>query len=483
MRIREWQSCCDAPIVNPSPLVVIAESNLVRAERYEEIIRSLWLAVRTVGNGDDALALVRRTPSPVLLLANAVLPRMDGASVVQHMRTARINVPAILLGGSPQLLERLRALGVPDTEVFSTDVDHQELRAAVSRMVARSIDGTPTDDAAPAEPWVQTHLQRLAAELTTTFDVPIAIAQATIGGQAGVGVGIRPQPMLPVSRRFLDWPVVKQALATRDLFVVPDIAAHPLLQGEGLRPVPAPLLGGIAVMPMIDGTGQIVGAAALLDVLPLMLTAHELHGFSAHVRAVTAELESAFAAKAAQQQLRFFRQELEQGQADASARIAALSEVVIKDVLTGLLNRRGGSEALVRESARVDRGGSRLSVALFDVDQFKRINDQHGHAVGDQALAEVGRVIARLQRASDIAIRWGGDEFLVLLPNIDEQGARAFAERVRSALERVQFPNVWGVSISVGTTEMSVGESIEDTIGRADQLLYKAKAASRKPEA
>jgi diguanylate cyclase (GGDEF)-like protein len=442
-------------------------------------VLSLGLAVRTVGNGDDALALVRRSPSPALLVANAVLPRVDGASVVRHMRASQINVPAILLGGSPQLLTRLRGLDIPDTEIFSTEVDQQELRAAVSRMVGRLIDGTPIDDLAPGESWVQKHLQRLAFELAITFDVPIAIAQATVGGQAGIGVGIRTQPMLRVGRRFLDWPVVKQALDTRDLFVVPDIAQHPLLQDEGLHPAPAPLLGGIAVMPMIDGTGQIVGAAALLDVLPLMLTAHELQGFGAHVRAVTAELDRALAAKAAEHQLRFFRQELEQGQADASARIAALSEVVVKDVLTGLLNRRGGSEALVREAARVERGGSRLSVALFDVDQFKRINDQYGHAVGDQALAEVGRVIARLQRASDIAIRWGGDEFLVLLPNIDEEGARAFAERVRSALARVQFPNVWGVSISVGTTEMSVGESIQDTIGRADQLLYKAKAASR----
>ena len=355
--------------MTPRPLVIIAESNLARAERYEETVRSLGLAVHTVGNGDDALALVRRTPAPALLVANAVLPRVDGASVVRLMHEAHINLPSILLGGSPQLLARLRGLGISDTEVFSTDVDQQELRAAVSRMVGPSIDGA-SNDIAPAESMVQKHLQRLAVELTATFDVPIAIAQATLGGQSGVGVGIRAQPLLPVGRRFLDWPVVKQALETRELFVVPNIAQHPLLRDEALAPAPAPLLGGIAVMPMIDGTGQIVGAAALLDVLPIMLTAHELHSFGAHVRAVTAELDRAIAAKAAEHQLVFFRQELEQGKAESSARIAALSEVVIKDVLTGLLNRRGGSEALVRESARVDRGGSRLSVALFDVDQF-----------------------------------------------------------------------------------------------------------------
>ena len=299
--------------MTPRPLVIIAESNLARAERYEETVRSLGLAVHTVGNGDDALALVRRTPAPALLVANAVLPRVDGASVVRLMHEAHISVPSILLGGSPQLLTRLRGLGISDTEVFSTDVDPQELRAAVSRMVGPSIDGA-SNEIAPPESMVQKHLQRLAAELAATFDVPFAIAQATIGGQSGVGVGMRAQPMLPVGRRFLDWPVVKQALETRELFVVPNIAQHPLLRDEA--PAPAPLLGGIAVMPMIDGTGQIVGAAALLDVLPIMLTAHELHSFGAHVRAVTAELDRAIAAKAAEHQLVFFRQELEQGKAE-----------------------------------------------------------------------------------------------------------------------------------------------------------------------
>src|SRR5438477_282844 len=82
-------------------------------------------------------------------------------------------------------------------------------------------------------------------------------------------------------------------------------------------------------------------------------------------------------------------------------------------------------------SASVDRGRSRRRVALFDVDRFKRINDERGHAVGDQVLAGVGRVIDGLGRASGIAVRWGGGELLVLLANIDEEGGRAFAGRVR----------------------------------------------------
>ena len=123
-----------------SPFVVIAESNSTRAARSEEAVRSLGLAVCTVVNGADALALVLRTPSPALLLANALLPRVDGESVVRYMRAGQIDVPAILLGDSPELVARLRGLRIPDTDVRSTDVDLQDLRAAVSRMVARAIE-------------------------------------------------------------------------------------------------------------------------------------------------------------------------------------------------------------------------------------------------------------------------------------------------------------------------------------------------------
>ena len=251
-------------------------------------MRSLRLAVRSVVTGDKALAAVLGTPSPALLLANALLPRVDGASVVRHMRAAQINVPAILLGDNPGLLARLRDLRLPHTEIFSTDVDREELRAAISRMAAPAIEG---------------------------------------------------------------------GLSTRD-----------------------------------------------------------------------------------------------------------------------------NSEPLFRESSRPEKGGSRLSVVLLEVDQLTRINDQYGHAVGDRMLAEVERVIAGLQRASDIAIRWEGDAFLVLMPDVDEKEACGFAERVRSALALVQLPNGLVVSVTVGTAEMTGGESIQDVIGRADQLLYRAKAAGRNPK-
>ena len=125
---------------------------------------------------------------------------------------------------------------------------------------------------------------------------------------------------------------------------------------------------------------------------------------------------------------------------------------------------------------------SSLGVALFSVDRFKRINEQYGPAVGDQVLAEVKHAIATSQPAGDIAIRWDADGFLVMLPNANEKQARAFAERVKSALALVPLPNALVVSVTVGTAELTAGESIQDTIGRADELLYRRKAAGRNPE-
>ena len=123
-----------------------------------------------------------------------------------------------------------------------------------------------------------------------------------------------------------------------------------------------------------------------------------------------------------------------------------------------------------------------LGVALFSVDRFKRINEQYGQAVGDQVLAEVKHAIATSQPAGDIAIRWDADGFLVMLPNANEKQACAFAERVKSALVLVQLPDGLVVSVTVGSAEMTAGESIQDTIGRADELLYRRRAASRNPE-
>jgi diguanylate cyclase (GGDEF)-like protein len=151
------------------------------------------------------------------------------------------------------------------------------------------------------------------------------------------------------------------------------------------------------------------------------------------------------------------------------------------DPLTGLWNRSRILDELARELRRNLRELSRLAVVLLDVDHFKQINDSHGHAVGDQVLRHTGDRILSALRASDSVGRYGGEEFLVLLPKADIIGGREVAERVRqlvAATPIIASPEV-RVTISLGVACSDGTAVAEDMIQAADQALYRAKANGR----
>jgi diguanylate cyclase (GGDEF)-like protein/PAS domain S-box-containing protein len=148
------------------------------------------------------------------------------------------------------------------------------------------------------------------------------------------------------------------------------------------------------------------------------------------------------------------------------------------DPLTGLANRRGGALGLEREVARARRGGAALSVALLDIDRFKQINDSLGHAAGDQVLIAVAGVLAGEARITDVMVRWGGEEFLAILPG-DTAGARSFCDRVRRALLATSLGEVAAVTLSGGIAELADGEEAGSLVARADERLYAAKRGGR----
>jgi len=157
----------------------------------------------------------------------------------------------------------------------------------------------------------------------------------------------------------------------------------------------------------------------------------------------------------------------------------AYQRLAVTDALTGLANRRGIDQHMRREVARVLRHGYRLSFALLDIDHFKNVNDRFGHGVGDEVLRRVAESIGRTLRASDLAARWGGEEFLVVLTDTGLDGARMCAERIRAAVEALSLPRVSHVTISAGVAELTSGEDLSVALLRADEMLYKAKASGR----
>ena len=163
---------------------------------------------------------------------------------------------------------------------------------------------------------------------------------------------------------------------------------------------------------------------------------------------------------------------------DANRRLAAQA---LTDDLTGLPNRRAGTLELERAVALAVRHGHALALARVDVDHFKRINDGHGHAAGDAVLAEVARRLGDAVRGGDRVARWGGDEFVAILPDTDRDGALRAAERLRAAVAEAPF-EVEGasvpVTVSVGWAHWS-GDTPGDLLARADRSVYQAKDAGR----
>ena len=151
------------------------------------------------------------------------------------------------------------------------------------------------------------------------------------------------------------------------------------------------------------------------------------------------------------------------------------------DGLTGLYNRHAGSGLLRRLVDDARRSGHALSVILADIDYFKAINDTHGHKAGDDALARVGQVLKASVRADDVAVRWGGEEFLLVLPHCDLAQALELGERLRAAIGAAQVSEhaAFSLSISAGVAQMAPQDTVSELLRRADLAMYCAKRHGR----
>jgi diguanylate cyclase (GGDEF)-like protein len=164
----------------------------------------------------------------------------------------------------------------------------------------------------------------------------------------------------------------------------------------------------------------------------------------------------------------------------AQREVAVAQERALTDLLTGLPNRRAADETMRRMVAHAGRSLSPLGIVLLDLDRFRVLNDLHGHSHGDKVLAAVGQLLPSTIRASDFAARFGGEEFLLVLPDTDRQGCLEVAEKVRRAIERTQLVATGPVTASLGVACLPEDAVDPDQLIRqADRALYMAKAQGR----
>jgi diguanylate cyclase (GGDEF)-like protein len=160
-----------------------------------------------------------------------------------------------------------------------------------------------------------------------------------------------------------------------------------------------------------------------------------------------------------------------------------LATAATHDPLTGLANRRHGSAALEQAIRDARETAIPLTVCLCDIDKFKQINDTYGHSAGDRVIQAVARSLAAGIRRGDLAARWGGDEFCLLLPGANDRDATVTIERIRQSFESLTFSaadgNEYGVTGTFGVADLISGMSSEALLEAADQALYSAKRQGR----
>ena len=159
-----------------------------------------------------------------------------------------------------------------------------------------------------------------------------------------------------------------------------------------------------------------------------------------------------------------------------------LEKLAHTDSLTGLFNRRRMNEMLEIQRSLTARADLGFSLIFVDIDHFKKINDTYGHGFGDYILSEVAAFMKSLLRHEDTLARWGGEEFLIMLPNTDIHGARAIAEKIRKAIATKNFKlgeQDFSITMTFGLTQHEKDTSIDESLKRADDALYKGKEAGR----
>jgi diguanylate cyclase len=224
----------------------------------------------------------------------------------------------------------------------------------------------------------------------------------------------------------------------------------------------------------IEGYSQKIGKADNLTELSHILkdVMHDTRVIQASALRSHEELVlSKKQADEAESRIKELEQELEQ-----------ISELVREDQLTGALNRRGLDETLTRELKRSDRNQSAISIALLDIDNFKQLNDSLGHVAGDRALKHLTQVIKETLRPADTVGRYGGEEFLIVLPDSDMQAGIEVMQRLQRDLTKKFFLHNNErilVTFSAGVALRRENEDFEDLVGRADKAMYKAKQAGK----
>jgi two-component system cell cycle response regulator len=460
--------------------------------------------------GGDASGAGGDPRPPDLVLLDILMPDGDGVALLERIKRDERwrDVPVLMLSSAPAEEYTVRVLGLGAADFVRKPVRPRELVARVQahlragaalRTTREALRRTEeelarlranaeshrklvdilhevTGDLAPDEIY---HLlaRRVARAMGVSHCAVLLVTDAVPGdvarpATAAVATAVEDPRLRTVEVPLERYPEVAEAIATMAPVLIEDVAADARYAGAGgaawgLDGRPVAVRSALALPFAADRARR--GAFLLRRTREQpRLTRDDVAFAEAVIGAAVAVVQRA--------------QAIETARADN----ARLEHLATTDPLTALLNRRALTERLTTEMERALRYDGTVALLLIDLDHFKRVNDTHGHLVGDAVLRGVAELLTQAVRTSDLVGRYGGEEFLVVLPETDDEGAASFAERVRERVAAHEF-RAWDdgralrmtASIGVATFPAARIENVVDLFARADAALYRAKADGR----
>ncbi len=415
--------------------ILIVEHDTERLRDLEATLSRAGHQTEVVSSASLALAALARPAAPDLLLVGEELPDMPALDFLQAASVVGALPPVVVLGASEAGARGVEATRLGAVDFVLADDEGSYLGTLAGRLVG-------------------------ARERAAAHDRTARMADALASTSAAVLIADRTGAVEMINDACAH-------LLGREDTRSADCALTDLLPEDGSSRPRTELLAAVQAgsewageVDVLAGDGQRV--PCIVTVSPIRRPGGRMHGMVLTFRDVADRVAMEDALRAANRRL---------------------AEQAARDALTGLYNRAYLHEVLEREMARAIRYGTVLSLLMLDLDDFKRINDEHGHPVGDEVLREVGRRLRPVLRDGDVLARYGGDEFCAILPNTDEKAARLVADRLRNAvLERGVGPDAstpLGLSVGIATS-VHVGaddeKPSEALLRYADRALYTSKA-------
>jgi diguanylate cyclase (GGDEF)-like protein len=453
----------NGPVAGAQPYVLVADTDRARTDACLASIRPFQIGVLVAHDGEEAMSILRRMGPPALLITDLRLPRPDGFTVIDALRRIDYGRTKIIAWSSSRAEREfaanqfsgqdVRVLGGAVAAAVLARVIEQSLRIP-DVVEEHALEGRRADDrpdegetASALIDAVQRTVVDLSEEARRLCETPGVAVYYKAPGETGFRTSVTWMSERPIPQSQSWLPRVFTSIVDGgEAMVLPDLAARP----SAIAPAPDGVRGLVAV-PILDVEQQVVGVICAFDVKPLELDQGRLAALEALGRPAKAPSIAP---------LKFEPADVRAARSDRAQDLRLL------------LSRSDGDLALSREMVRVRREQRRLSIALFEVDA----HPNHEGVDRDRALdrlTDVSTTLCRAVRGSDLAVRWGGLEFLVVFPGLSRPLARRVAERIRAVLEAAAR---YDLTVAGGVAELAADDqSVQAIVDRATDRLRLAQ--------